>query len=91
MPRSSLAAILASTTIAVCVSACTSFNPFHAQPAAPAQCYWLSNFTNQWEARQDVDTRQLCYQLDSCNGGEGASGGGCYKWTVGPNDPQNRW
>ena len=89
MPRTRLAALLAAGTIALCVSACGTLNPFHQQ--APAQCYWLSNVTNQWQARPDVDTRQLCYQLDSCSGGQGESGGGCYKWTAGPNDPQNRW
>lgn len=89
MPRNSLAAILAVVTIAACVSACAILKPDASKQ--PAQCYWLSDTTNTWQARPDVDTRQLCYQLDSCSGGLSESGGGCYKWTVNANDPQNRW
>jgi hypothetical protein len=91
MRRTSLAALLATVTIAACVSACASFNPFAPRVEAHAQCYWLSNVTNAWQAMPEADTRQRCYQLDSCSGGEGQSGGGCYKWTARANDPQNRW
>lgn len=91
MRRTSLAALLAIVTVGVCVSACASFNPFAPHTQTAAQCYWLSNVTNAWEARPDVDTRAACGALDSCSGGGGESGGGCYKWTAHPNDPQNRW
>ena len=32
-----------------------------------------------------------CKAADSCSGGGGQSGGGCYKWTVGANDPFTSW
>ncbi|MEL7116567.1 MAG: hypothetical protein AAGP08_13465 [Pseudomonadota bacterium] len=56
-------------------------------------CYWLSNVTNEWEASPTpVTTEGQCQNLDSCqDGGGGASGGGCYKWTVSAADPQNQW
>ena len=50
-------------------------------------CYWLSNepgTANCWLQGSILigfpGTINDCKNLDSCNGGGGASGGGCYKW-----------
>ncbi len=45
-----------------------------------AQCFWMeSKPPYAWKSRPGV-SRQQCQELDSCNGGGGRSGGGCYKW-----------
>ena len=67
------------------VAACASFEQ------TPRACYWLSNINNQWEVMPSAETRTRCYELDSCSGGLGQSGGGCYKWTTSPSAPQNTW
>lgn len=87
MSRHTAIAILASFAFAIGVSACATLF----QPPQPRACYWLSNITNRWEAMPQVYTREECYQLDSCSGGLGMSGGGCYKWSTGPDGPQGRW
>lgn len=48
------------------------------------QCYWMENQTGNycWVASVIFSAPTIgdCYALDSCNGGLGQSGGGCYKW-----------
>lgn len=47
------------------------------------QCYWMENTTGNFCWVQapwgQVDING-CFDLDSCSGGRGQSGGGCYKW-----------
>ncbi|MEQ1708866.1 MAG: hypothetical protein ABL864_11125 [Terricaulis sp.] len=59
--------------------------------AAAAQCYWLSNEGAGWVARPDLVDVELCFEMDSCSGGVGLSGGGCYKWATGANAPAVSW
>jgi len=55
-------------------------------------CYWLSNVTDKWVAAPQGDlTKGQCFYLDSCDGGEGGSGGGCYKWATEPDGPRQPW
>lgn len=89
MSRHAALAVLASLAFAASVSACATL--FDARPEQPMACYWLSNVTNRWEAWPEAPSRQRCYELDSCSGGLGMSGGGCYKWSTGPDGPQGRW
>lgn len=91
MPRTNLAALFAISVVTLTVAACAALGPLEGTQAQPAQCYWLSNVTNQWQPMPDVETRQQCFELDSCSGGLGYSGGGCYKWAVAANDPFKRW
>lgn len=50
-------------------------------------CYWMENISGRFEwVPAEVggiyrgEGYQRCFELDSCNGGRGDSGGGCYKW-----------
>ncbi|MGB3327370.1 MAG: hypothetical protein WBA46_00365 [Thermomicrobiales bacterium] len=66
-----------------CSTGCCAFPP-------PGSCWWMENFGNlDWvPANLGYDE---CKAADSCSGGGGQSGGGCYKWTVGQNDPFTSW
>ncbi len=56
-----------------------------------AQCYWMkSSPPYDWQAMPQHDF-QSCYQLDSCDGGLGRSGGGCYKWADCPTCTRHPW
>lgn len=59
--------------------------------SGPGQCYWLSDTGEGWRERTDLPDPEYCYELDSCAGGVGLSGGGCYKWAVGPEAPGTPW
>lgn len=89
MAHISLKVLAAGALVAMGAAACASLTP----PAqgAPRVCYWLSNQGAGWVAMPHITTRDGCFAADSCSGGLGHSGGGCYKWTVGPNDPFHRW
>ncbi len=56
----------------------------------PHECYWMDCQSGacQWRYASEVLKRNLsefeCYQMDSCDGGLGQSGGGCYKWSILP-------
>lgn len=80
--------LIAGITIAGALSACATRDE---QPAASAQCYWLSNEGAGWVARPDLADAELCFEMDSCSGGVGLSGGGCYKWAVAPNASPTPW
>ena len=66
------------------------------KPAEEApQCFWMEIYSHQykWTPANALYGKPLseaeCRALDSCNGGGGQSGGGCYTWgTVAPED---RW
>ncbi len=54
------------------------------------RCYWMENYSGSylWVPAKNVYGREVsrdeCFELDSCNGGKGKSGGGCYKWATAP-------
>ena len=64
---------------------------------ATHKCYWMESRTGRWEwvPTMDVlgtgDTKEACFALDSCSGGLGQSGGGCYKWALSPDDDGVNW
>lgn len=50
-------------------------------------CYWMENVSGRFEwvpaevgGLYHGEGYDQCFALDSCDGGEGQSGGGCYKW-----------
>lgn len=55
-----------------------------------ARCWWMENYSGQyqWIPADPVWGKALskaeCFALDSCNGGGGRSGGGCYQWADTP-------
>jgi hypothetical protein len=51
-------------------------------PYLGQRCYWMENTSGNscWVPATGVGSFQGCYAMDSCNGGLGRSGGGCYKW-----------
>ena len=63
------------------------------------QCYWMENITGNynWVPANDIWVGQNgvgfeeCRQLDSCDGGDSASLGGCYKWSNGVNGQRVAW
>lgn len=60
-------------------------------------CYWMGfHDTGNWSAWCWVPATwasdyQACYEMDSCSGGLGASGGGCYKWALSSEAPGTPW
>jgi hypothetical protein len=67
-------------------------------PVYPATtCYWLGFHDTGtwsdwcWSPATWATTYNACYQMDSCSGGLGWSGGGCYKWTSGSEASQASW
>jgi len=56
-------------------------------------CFWMKNTPPYpWvPSPQGAISKQTCFGLDSCDGGLGQSGGGCYKWSAGPDSPRERW
>lgn len=77
--------------LAGALPACATRDERPAAPAAVAQCYWLSNQGAGWVERPDLADAELCFEMDSCSGGVGLSGGGCYKWAIAPNAPASAW
>ena len=55
-------------------------------------CYWMENTSGAycWVPWTDT-TIDRCWQLDSCDGGAGLSGGGCYKWSDGSSGERHPW
>lgn len=64
--------------------------PLAAQAISVAgSCWWLDQ-DGVWNAYDQA--YEVCQSADSCfPGGGGGSSGGCYKWTVGPDDPFTGW
>lgn len=81
---------IANLAFASALSACATKDESSA-PAAAAQCYWLSNEGAGWVPRPDLAEAELCFEMDSCAGGVGLSGGGCYKWASGADAPAIAW
>ncbi len=60
-------------------------------------CYWMENVFGkyQWvltsEALGKSFTSEECFQMDSCDGGLGASSGGCYMWSTSKDGPRISW
>lgn len=61
------------------------------------RCYWMENMTGEYlwipaaEVYGEELTKEQCYELDSCDGGLGYSGGGCYKWASSPDAEREPW
>ena len=58
------------------------------------QCFWMENYSGKYnwvDAPQGDISKQECYALDSCDGGLGQSGGGCYKWAMTADGPRDTW
>jgi hypothetical protein len=68
-----------------------------ATPSPSHRCYWMENYSGRYEwipterLGYRVHTPQHCYALDSCSGGLGHSGGGCYKWSTSEAEPGLSW
>lgn len=82
--------LIVSAALAGALSACATGGE-EAAPTANAQCYWLSNEGAGWVARPDLADAELCFEMDSCSGGVGLSGGGCYKWARTADAPAAPW
>ncbi len=66
------------------------------EPVASATgCYWQDGGSGEWVPVSEIGlentTFEQCYALDSCAGGLGESGGGCYKWADGPDGDAYPW
>lgn len=61
--------------------------------AQSSSCYWMQNSNGYpWvQAPQGKLTKQQCYNLNGCGEGGNTSGGGCYKWSAGPNQQAQPW
>lgn len=80
--------------VSLCLTACTNLNH---QPAVKAQCFWMENYSGKysWVQASSIYQKDLtqteCFRLDSCSGGMGESGGGCYKWATSPDANSLPW
>ena len=56
--------------------------PPQCEPYTFSGCYWMENHSGAycWVPSPYSADPERCFQLDSCDGGLGHSGGGCYKW-----------
>lgn len=61
-----------------------------ASAQAANSCFHQSGATS-WSARPDLGDKQSCYYMDSCRGGVGESGGGCYKWAASADAEPEPW
>lgn len=75
---------------------CLSFNSL-AKTNDGNQCYWMENVSGKYEwvstevTGMGALTKDECYSMDSCDGGEGLSGGGCYKWAKSAQSEREPW
>ncbi len=55
-------------------------------------CYWMENTSGNycWVPWPNTDIH-LCKRRDSCDGGDGWSGGGCYKWAGASSGTRAAW
>lgn len=67
--------------------------PTEQSAALTAQCFWMENTSGQfyWVPAPWARSKQDCYAQDSCSGGLGQSGGGCYKWAIAAQAPGEPW
>jgi hypothetical protein len=56
-------------------------------------CYWMENTSGNycWVPSSWTPSFRDCFAADSCDGGLGRSGGGCYKWATGSDAPRAPW
>jgi hypothetical protein len=54
-------------------------------------CYWMENSTGNYCWIPAGKNQRACFELDSCGGGLGRSGGGCYKWSATSASPGIAW
>lgn len=54
-------------------------------------CYWMENTSGEYRWERTAWDYESCFELDSCDGGLGASGGGCYKWADSPDGERYPW
>ncbi|MDZ7993993.1 MAG: hypothetical protein RM022_032675 [Nostoc sp. EfeVER01] len=71
----------------------SGFNAVEHSSAATNGCYWMENYSGKfnWVPAGWVSSKQNCYALDSCDGGLGQSGGGCYKWATDAQANREPW
>ena len=62
-----------------------------APPTARLSCYWMESRPPYNWIQQSRLSYEQCYEMDSCSGGLGRSGGGCYKGAQGATCPRNVW
>jgi hypothetical protein len=61
------------------------------------QCFWMEIYSGKfkWVPADTIHhrmlTKQECFERDSCDGGLGRPGGGCYKWATSPDAPRIKW
>ncbi len=84
--------------IAVCLVSTLSFNCLASSKNYDGnQCYWMENVSGryEWVATDVVGfgsfSKEDCFAMDSCDGGLGQSGGGCYKWAKSPQGEREPW
>jgi len=77
--------LAAASALALSAAACASLHPHS------SACYWMTHDGSQWISVSEVATKKQCFALDSCSGGQGQSGGGCYKWAKSPSAPGAPW
>lgn len=77
--------------------------PLMAQPQKKTEslkyyCYWMENASGRFEwvpaevgGMYRGEGYEQCFALDSCDGGQGQSAGGCYKWARAANSPGVKW
>jgi hypothetical protein len=76
---------------------CKSKNHKVSSKKLAAQCFWMENYSGKFTwvsaeaVQQRILTKQECFSLDSCDGGQGGSGGGCYKWANSPEGERFAW
>ncbi len=56
-----------------------------------ANCYWMENYSGKFEWVETDNSKQECFELDSCDGGLARSSGGCYKWAKTANGARLEW
>jgi hypothetical protein len=77
------------------LNSCSSSLPFDEEK--DVNCYWMENYSGkfEWVSTQDYFgekyDKKECFGADSCDGGLGKSGGGCYKWAKTANGPRLEW
>ena len=75
------------------LTACANSSPDN---TIKAQCFWMENYSGKyhWVDTNTIYQKKLtkaeCFQLDSCDGGMGQSGG-CYKWANSPDAERAPW
>ena len=78
--------ILGAVALLAATAGCASL-PIHSRNA----CYWMTEDGSRWVLMSDVKTKKQCFELDSCSGGQGMSGGGCYKWAPNTDAKARPW